>query len=448
MDKPIHIGDINSAALRHLLGNRCLRAAGLGVFDSVGQTATVTLSGTFDVGDVWTVTLGGVAYTYTALATDVNLDGVATALAAVIDAADAYTASADGAVITIVAADTTVPYTITASTTNDAAGTDNQAIAVAVTSTQVSTATVGGTFEVDCEFVLTLGGVPFTHTVVGGDVNNDGVATAIAALVDAHADYTAAAVGAVVTITKAEAGQFSITSSVTTAVGGADDQTLAVATTSTQISTATLSGAFDVNDVYTVTLGGVALSYTVLAGATNIDGVATALAAVIDANADYNAAAVGAVITITKVAAGYATITATATNDAAGTADQALAVANTVNSVKEAETDNAIVYTIDGKAYGKAAATAIVVTGGVLSISAYRWYIVQADAAAALTTKAGEDNANWLPKPDANKTIIGAFKVATDATHTFTPATTALNATGITTTFFDLSCVPKAGYPT
>ena len=198
-------------------------------------------------------------------------------------------------------------------------------------------------------------------------------------------------------------------------------------------------------DVLTVTINGTDYSHTVIAGNGDDAAVATALAAVIDADADVAASAAGAVITIVASVLGESFTVSTDVATAGHTTT--LTTVGTVQGTKQVETDNAIVYMIDGKLYDKAAATGIVVTGAALPAGSFRWYIVQADADANLTTLAGEDNAAWLPEPTEGKTIIGAFKVVTDATHTFTPALTPVNATGITTTFFDLSCVPTAGYP-
>jgi len=70
------------------------------VGSALNQLVTATLSGTPVAGDQYTVTLNGVAYSHTA-ASGATLNGVATALAALIDAASAYAASAAGPVITI-----------------------------------------------------------------------------------------------------------------------------------------------------------------------------------------------------------------------------------------------------------------------------------------------------------------------------------------------------------
>lgn len=212
-----------------------------------------------------------------------------------------------------------------------------------------------------------------------------------------------------------------------------------------QTATVTV-GAKQTGDIATITINGTDYSHEVIAGNADNAAVAAALVALIEGiDPDVSASAALAVITLVAIVPATAF---TLTTGVAGVgATTTLTTVGTVQATKQVETDNAIEYLIDGKLYTKAATTAIVVTGGVLPISSFRWYIVQADTSGNLTTVAGEDNAAWLPAPADAKTIIGAFKIVTDATHTFTPALTPVNAAGITATFFDLSAVPKAGYP-
>lgn len=76
-------------------------------------TSTVTLGGTLHTGDVVAVTINGTTLSYTTLVTDLSLSAVATALAAVIDATDAFTASASGQVVSIASSDLAVSTTTT-----------------------------------------------------------------------------------------------------------------------------------------------------------------------------------------------------------------------------------------------------------------------------------------------------------------------------------------------
>jgi hypothetical protein len=94
---------------------------------------------------------------------------------------------------------------------------------------KVTTYTVGGTFQVDDVFTITLNSVDFAHTVVGGDTDNDGIATALALLVDADANYTSYSTASVVYVTAAD--PFNEYTVATSAVNGGatDDQTLVAA---------------------------------------------------------------------------------------------------------------------------------------------------------------------------------------------------------------------------
>lgn len=71
-------------------------------------TSLVTLGGTLHTGDTVTATINGTTLSYTTLVTDLSLSAVATALAAVIDATDAFTASASGQVVSIASSDLAV----------------------------------------------------------------------------------------------------------------------------------------------------------------------------------------------------------------------------------------------------------------------------------------------------------------------------------------------------
>ena len=80
------------------------------------QIIDIFIGGTPVAGEVFTVTLGGVDYTYTAGSADTD-DDVAAGLASVIDAAAAYIASATGAQATVTGATANVPFTYTGSVT-------------------------------------------------------------------------------------------------------------------------------------------------------------------------------------------------------------------------------------------------------------------------------------------------------------------------------------------
>ena len=68
---------------------------------------------------------------------------------------------------------------------------------------QIVTLTLAGTPVTGNVYRATLGGVPLDYTATGGDTTMALVATGLAGVIDAHADYIASAVGAVITITHA-----------------------------------------------------------------------------------------------------------------------------------------------------------------------------------------------------------------------------------------------------
>jgi hypothetical protein len=210
-------------------------------------------------------------------------------------------------------------------------------------------------------------------------------------------------------------------------------------------------GAKQTDDILTATITGAAgvvtKTHTVTAGNADNAAVATAFAAQIDAAADVAASAVGAVITVTAVATTTAFSISVAVTKETGSPTTTAAVAETIIGSKGVKTANTIQYVLDGHNGSQTTQTNIAIGGAVIPISSFRWYLLSINTDGTVTATPGENNANWLPEIPSNQTPIGAVKIATDATHTFTPGLTSLNGTGITDTYYDLSCVPKAGYP-
>lgn len=92
------------------------------------KSSSITLAGAFHTGDVVTATVNGTTFSYTTLAGDATLSAVATALAALIDASEAFTASASGQVITIASSDLSVSTTTTVSVSGAGATTTATAL--------------------------------------------------------------------------------------------------------------------------------------------------------------------------------------------------------------------------------------------------------------------------------------------------------------------------------
>lgn len=136
------------------------------------------------------------------------------------------------------------------------------------------------------------------------------------------------------------------------------------------------------------------------------------------------------------------------------------------------KTTNAINYSIDGKWFTKAALAALVlatdatlqaqVTGsasyGVQPISTTVYYLGIVDATGtvkflqgtyngqAFTPYIGPKGSGDIPSPlllGDTYAPFGVIKIVTNASTTFTPATTALDAAGLTVTFTDIDQIPS-----
>ena len=237
-----------------------------------------------------------------------DLASVATGLAAGLDAVDGYSANVVGDVVTITSDDAS--ETIALSVTAGAAGN----IAVDNITPGTATLTLSGTPAKDEQWtaVITRTLPAATHTVAGGD-DLASVATGLAAGLDAVDGYSANVVGDVVTITSDDASE-TIALSVTAGAAG----NIVVDNSTPGTATVTLSGSPTVGEqwmaVITRTLP--AATHTV-AGGDDLAGVATGLAAGLNAVDGYSANAVGDVVTITLVDASE-TIALSVTAGAAG----------------------------------------------------------------------------------------------------------------------------------
>lgn len=220
-------------------------------------------------------------------------NAVATALAAKIDAVAAYMASAVGAVVTITAAVAGTPYTIGSSTINGGVNGD-QTLTLAQTQANIapvsevrSTGTItvtGGTNNPGTNKLssVTIDGVEVLNTAVDWATSNSATATAIAAQINSYnssPEYTAAAVGNLVTITAAAgtgAGPNgfviipTVAGDVTVETSGTMANGVTAVSAQAQVYTATVGGTFEAADTFTITLDGVDYSVSGAASGTGI----------------------------------------------------------------------------------------------------------------------------------------------------------------------------------
>ena len=135
----------------------------------------------------------------------------------------------------------------------------------------------------------------------------------------------------------------------------------------------------------------------------------------------------------------------------------AVAIGGTTSKVKLAA---AVDFSIDGILYHKAITDDLFVHTDltVQAADTVKYYVLSLDKTGAALITQGNEVATadvgasggkvqpYLPKVAATQCVVGAIKVATVAV-TFTPATNSHADSGITTTYFNLSCVPTAGIP-
>jgi flagellar hook-basal body protein len=334
------------------------RAAG-----SVAQSESLALSGTFAADDEITVTVSGVALTYTVTANDLTADGAGGGGAVAGNSETAYrniaanlatqfNASPNSAHAVITATGASGVVSFSADTAGDAftltATTDNSGTVTKATTDVAQRATVklSGTFAAGDILTTTVGGVALAYTVVANDLTADGaggggavagnsataysnIATKIAAAFNAstdtaHTPVTASAGPSQVFLIADTAGD-----PFTLAVSNTGSGSMGVSTVNVaQADTVTLSGTYSANDVVSITVGGVAVSYTVLANdltangdgtggavagnsATAYANIATKLAAAYNASTNavhtpVTASASGAVVSLTADTAGQA----------------------------------------------------------------------------------------------------------------------------------------------
>lgn len=208
-------------------------------------------------------------------------------------------------------------------------------------------------------------------------------------------------------------------------------------------------GTKQTDDVITVNIiteaGLVTAEYTVLVGDADEAAVAAALELIIEALTGISSSATGAVITITPTTTTQGIVVSAAVTGTDPTTTAT--VAQTIIGSKGYKTANTFMFGIDGHTGSQTTQSNLALTGAVIPVSSFKWWLITIDTDGTLHAAPGNNGENILPSIPANQAVVGAIKVATSAAATFTPGVTSLNATGITDTYYDLSCIPKAGYP-
>lgn len=128
-------------------------------------------------------------------------------------------------------------------------------------------------------------------------------------------------------------------------------------------------------------------------------------------------------------------------NGISGNALPALAQGTTATKAK---TVNSVNYFSAGVPKTKAGTDDLwTLSGTTVAVSSFQKYLLLLDAAGTASVQegvqstVGASSVKFGQLPASGKAIIGILTIATDASHTFVPGTTALNAAGITATFSD-----------
>ncbi len=181
---------------------------------------------------------------------------------------------------------------------------------------QVDTLTLGGSVEAGDVYTVTVNGTDVNYTVTGAEANLDAIRDGLVAAINANAT-----VGNTVTVAAGGSGQITLTSdNAGTAFTAATSVTQGPASVA-QADTVTIAGTVAAGDIYSVTVNGNVVNYTVTGAEANIDAIRDGLVAAINATP-----AVGAIVTAAAGSGGQLTLTA----DTTGTAFTAAATATQV----------------------------------------------------------------------------------------------------------------------
>ncbi len=257
------------------------------------QVSTVTLSGTPETGDTYSIIINEEVFTYTATGEE-TLENIAFILSSQINdllGAD-LAATYIGSEITVTANIAGTGFDIFATGTNGVEGIDDSTVVTETVTenveyreaeAQVETVTViGNSIDVGDTFTINLTGYePIVYVASSGDTPET-IAQTLTSLINASgaADIlTASFDGNVITITADTPGEgFELAASAANAEIGEDDSLIEDSTLSYQVNTLNLGESeYQPGDIITVTIGEVAKSYTVLAG-DSVDEIGAALA--------------------------------------------------------------------------------------------------------------------------------------------------------------------------
>lgn len=359
--------------------------------DSAGdpQIERVTLGGTVEAADTYSVTVNATTITYTVTGAEANIGAIRDALVTAINAnttvSAAITAAANGDdSITLTAKKPGTAFSASTATVNNGGTADNTAVSINAqpnkvaanprvfnakaydsngklrtavlnfekTSTQnqwnltvttdrdavaqIDTVTLAGSVEGTDTFSATVNGTIVTYTVTGTELNIDAIRDGLISAINGNTTVS----GVVTAAAGTGAGQLTLTAKTAGTSFTSSVATTQVVANVAQSDSITIGGTFEVGDIYTATVNGTAIPYTSIGGDTNAT-VATNLAALINANPAVTATAVGTDITVSAATAGTSyTLSAVGATGGVNLTQTATAAVVTANVT--ALTDNTI----------------------------------------------------------------------------------------------------------
>lgn len=384
---------------------------------AVAQTNTVTIAGTIEAGDVYSVTVAGTTRNYTTTGLEADINVVRDNLISQVNAAAlGVTARANGTgTMTLIAN--------TAGTAFTASAAVNMAGGVIGDNTATNSTTIAN--------------------VTAQSAHATAVANAIAGT--PPAGYYSFSISVIDSAGKRQPVQLNFTRS--------DENTWLMSAThsrtpTAQVNTVTLAGAVEPGDSYTVTVAGTAYTYTHTGATATIDTARNALVSLINAGSSSPVtAAAGAtgVLTLTAKTAGSAFTSSTSATNVTSTADNTANVANTVVAgVGVAQIDDVtIAGTIEaGDAYsitvnGTTFSYTLTATDTMNTARDALIALVNADAVLPVTASANGAGVVRLTADAVNTpfaTVAAATNIGGGAANTASIATTTANVTNNTTT--------------
>lgn len=265
-----------------------LSAATPNVLVANPTTTQITLTGALALGETWTVTVDGVAYSHTVTAGQ-TLGQVVTQLASTITSAYGLVASVNGTTITISKL-TGEPLSVTSTRSSSITPILARTTAVGIDGVPVA----GEVWNIK------VNGIIYSHTVLTGE-DWAAVVGDLATQINAVSGYTATTKDHYLMVTQMGSDELTVSATLLAA------ETAVITTTDAKTRLVLLDGVPQAGDVWTVVVGGTNYTHTV-SGYQSLAQVISDLTSQINNAAGFSAACKGSIITVTALSGGVAPV--------------------------------------------------------------------------------------------------------------------------------------------